>query len=166
MKNNFLQFKKVWHITPTLQIILISALFIATALIANLSFRETGSIFGYPSSSYLTILFAPIYEEILFRGVIFAALLKKFTTKKAIIYASILFGLWHLKNIFFLDQQHLASQMLYTGIIFAPIMCYITYKTKTIWIATILHYTNNLVAFVLTYWSIDWGIVSLFKLLQ
>jgi len=164
MKNNFLQFKKIWHLTPMMQIIFIVTLFIAITLIANLSFKKTGLIFNYPTSYYLEILFAPIYEEIIFRGIIFVVLLNKVKLKKAIIYTSIIFGLWHLKNIFFLDRQNLIGQIIYTGTIFSSIMCYITYKTKTIWIATILHYINNISAFTLAYLHIDWSIIKIIKL--
>lgn len=60
------------------------------------------------------VLFAPIYEEIIFRGLILGALLTQLSKRQAILYSSLLFGAWHLKNIFFLDLDLLTYQMLYT----------------------------------------------------
>ena len=56
-----------------------------------------------------------------------------------------------IKNIFFVDTIELLKQIFYTGFIFGPIMCLITYKTKTIWIASVLHYLNNSIAFLMVY---------------
>jgi membrane protease YdiL (CAAX protease family) len=52
---------------------------------------KTGLLFGRPNSFYLETLFAPIYEEIIFRGVILGLLLKHYSLAKAIIFSSLLF---------------------------------------------------------------------------
>jgi membrane protease YdiL (CAAX protease family) len=161
MKNSYFQFKKIGIFTPTIQIVLLVALFVATSLLANLSYRETGLVFNNPLFTYASVLFAPVYEEMIFRGLIFSAFLKNSATIKALIYSSILFGLWHIKNIFFMDTSHLASQIVYAGFVFGPLMCYITYKTKTIWIASIVHYANNFVVFLLLTNGLDWGFSAL-----
>ena len=158
MKSTNFQFKKIMFLTPFIQISILAILFIGTTILANQSYQKTGLLFGNPLFTYMGILFAPIYEEIIFRGIIFQKLLKGNSVFKAIILSSIIFGLWHIKNIFFQDMSHLISQVLYTTFIFGPLMCLIAYKTKTIWIGSIIHYLNNFIIFFLTVNGIDWGI--------
>jgi len=149
--NEYLKFKKVWILTPFVQISILILFFLAIAILGKMCLVKTGLLFGKPLFFYLAVLFAPVYEEIIFRGFIFGLLAKHISLVKAIIYSSLLFGIWHLKNIFFVDTIFLVKQICYTGFIFAPIMCLITYKTKTIWIASILHYLNNFITFILFY---------------
>lgn len=134
--------KKLWKITPSFQIFIVVSLFTIYTFIAYTTYQNTGTMFGYPLG--VSILFVPIYEEIIFRGFILFGLMKYYSWKKAIIISSLLFGLWHLKNIFFISQSELIYQMIYTAFIFGPIVAYITLKSKNIWLAVILHYLNNL----------------------
>jgi len=94
----------------------------------------------------VSLFFAPIYEEIIFRGLILAGLMTIYSITTAIIISSILFGIWHLKNIFYLPKNQVIYQMLYTGLIFGPIAAYITVISGAIWIAVIIHQLNNLLA--------------------
>jgi len=103
--------KKLWKITPGFQIFLVALLFTIYILVAYFNYQTTGTMFGYPLS--ISILFVPIYEEIIFRGLILFGLMKYYSWKKAIVISSLLFGLWHLKNIFFISQSELIYQMLY-----------------------------------------------------
>lgn len=153
--SSYIEFKKVGVVTPFVQILTMVLLFVLTAIIGKLYLVETGSLFGRPTSFYLETMFAPIYEEIIFRGLVFGLLLKNHSLLKAIVYSSLLFGLWHLKNIFFMEPLELIRQMIYTGLIFGPLMAWITFKTKTIWIAAILHYVNNGVVFLMMYQAIN-----------
>lgn len=142
MQGDLFQFKKIWKISPFGQISLVIILFLATVFHGSIVYKETGlTQWGFPLNPF--IYFAPFYEEIIFRGFIFGTLLKNTSPKKAIVYSSILFGVWHFKNIFFLDPITLTKQILYTGLFFGPILAYITYKTRTIWPAVILHLFNN-----------------------
>jgi membrane protease YdiL (CAAX protease family) len=150
----YLKFKKVWIFTPFVQVSILILFFVAIAILGKMCVVKTGLLFGKPTFFYLAVLFAPVYEEIIFRGSIFGFLVKHFSLPRAIIYSSLLFGIWHLKNIFFVDPVSLAKQICYTGLVFAPIMCLITYKTNTIWIASILHYLNNFTTFILFYSAI------------
>ena len=90
------------------------------------------------------ILFVPITEEILFRGLILGALEITYGPVRAVVISSLFFGLWHLKNVFWLTHYQLIHQMLYTGLIFGPINAVLALKTRTIWPGVILHYLNNL----------------------
>ena len=53
---------------------------------------------GYAPST--SLLFVPIYEELLFRGVVLKYFESSYGWGRAILFTSALFGLWHLKNIF------------------------------------------------------------------
>jgi hypothetical protein len=90
------------------------------------------------------ILFVPVTEEILFRGLILGALEIAYGPVRAVVISSLFFGLWHLKNVFWLTDYQLIHQMLYTGLVFGPITAVLALKTRTIWPGVILHYLNNL----------------------
>ncbi len=85
-----------------------------------------------------TCIIAPIFEEILYRGVLLNGLLKKYNYKKAIIYSALIFGIAHMNlpqgvNVFFL------------GVIIG--LAY--YYTRSIYLCMAMHFVNNfLVNFV------------------
>jgi len=142
---NFLNLKAVGFVTPEAQIILVAILFAVTVITQYWQYVRTGKMYGhYPVS--ISILFVPIYEEVIFRGLILGALVTTHSTISAIIISSVLFGLWHLKNIFFLPKGLLIRQIFYTGMIFGPLMAIIVILSGSIWPAVILHYLNNIIA--------------------
>lgn len=140
----FLSLRRVGLLTPGMQVAIVALLYVVTTLVGYLEYQSKGTMFGYPLS--ISILFVPIYEEIIFRGLILKEVESRMKWPMAITITSVLFGLWHLKNIFFLSPGHLAYQIAYTGLIVSPILSYITLKTRTVWPAVILHYLNNLLA--------------------
>lgn len=81
---------------------------------------------------------APFTEEFIFRGVIYKTLNKIISIKWSIILQGILFGVFHMNLI----QGTYAA---FLGILFG----YLTYKSKSIWPAIIMHITNNIIAIVL-----------------
>ncbi len=103
--------------------------------------QQTGKMDGYSPS--VSMLFVPIYEELIFRGVLLKFFEKHYQKIRAVLVVSILFGLWHLKNIFWLDLSSLIQQIGYTSLIFSPITCWVTLKTRSVWPAVIIHYVNN-----------------------
>lgn len=146
MKIEFLNFKKVWKLSVFTQIFIICLLFFITIIHWYISFKNTWLTQWWTSPDKTLnwfIYFAPIYEEIIFRWLILWVLLKYNSPKNSIIYSSILFWLWHLKNIFYLDLTYLFYQVFYAIFIIWPILAFITIKTKTIWIWVILHFLNN-----------------------
>ena len=144
-QDNFFEFKKVWGLTPFVQVAIIVIVFILTVFHGYIEFQKTGlTQWGYPVDGF--IYFSPIYEEIIFRGFILMALLRYTGVKRAIVYSSLLFGVWHFKNIFFLDIGDFIQQIAYASLFFGPLLAYITIRTKTIWIGVILHCLNNFLA--------------------
>ena len=83
-------------------------------------------------------IIAPIFEELLYRGILLKGLINKYNSKKAIVYSALIFGIAHLNlpqgiNAFFLA--------LIIGTVF--------YYTRSIYLCIIMHFANNfLVNFV------------------
>ena len=80
-----------------------------------------------------TCIIAPIFEEILYRGILLKGLINKYNTKRAIVYSALIFGIAHLNipqgiNAFLLG--------LILGIVF--------YYTRSIYLCMIMHFVNNL----------------------
>ena len=93
-----------------------------------------------------------IWEEVAFRGVVFALLLKKYSQKKTIIINGVMFGLFHLLNLtslFFLRGYEtelilgfvysILFQVIYT-IAIGILLAYLYSKTKSLISVIIIHY--------------------------
>lgn len=83
---------------------------------------------------------APFAEELLFRGIIYNKLIKSISIRGTIIIQGILFGAYHMNLV-----QGLYASLL--GIVFG----YVTFKTKSIWPAIIMHMVNNTVSVTVPY---------------
>jgi membrane protease YdiL (CAAX protease family) len=138
-----LRIRRFGPIGPALQMAVVAALYIATTLLLARNFRMTGKTMYGPD---VWILFVPITEEILFRGLILGALEIAYGPVCAVVISSLFFSLWHLKNIFWLTDYQLIHQMLYTGLLFGPVTAILALKTRTIWPGVVLHYLNNILA--------------------
>lgn len=84
------------------------------------------------------VILAPLYEEIIFRGIIFNKLKEGFSVKSTIIISSIFFTFAHMIPLNFLTLEHI-----YT-IIISLILGYVVYKTNCIWNSIIIHMLYNL----------------------
>lgn len=146
MNYGFFNLYTVGFLSPGLQIFIISVLFSLTVLFQYGEFKKTGKTLRGRFQSPLFFFFCPIYEEVIFRGFILSTLLILYSIPVAIVISSLLFGLWHLKNIFVYSKQELALQMLCTTVILGPLMAIATIYTGTLWIAVIAHYFINLFA--------------------
>ncbi|EJO5347877.1 CPBP family intramembrane metalloprotease [Clostridium botulinum] len=80
-----------------------------------------------------TVIMAPIFEEIVYRGIILDELLQKYNHKKAIIISALIFSIIHLNF-----SQGINALLL--GIILASIY----YGTKSLIPVIIIHFLNNL----------------------
>jgi len=95
-------------------------------------------IFNNKVAGFLMVaVTAPILEEILFRGVILKALLKKYAPYKAILLSAIAFGIFHLNPWQFLYATVLG---LWLG--------YIYWKTRSLFYPILIHMLLNGTAFV------------------
>ncbi|NFN88393.1 CPBP family intramembrane metalloprotease [Clostridium sporogenes] len=80
-----------------------------------------------------TVIIAPIFEEIIYRGIILDELLDKYNYKKAIIISALVFAIVHF-NFIQLTDAFIA------GIILAAVYC----KTKSLIPCITIHFLNNL----------------------
>lgn len=78
------------------------------------------------------VILAPIFEELVFRGLILDGLLKKYSPALAIGISALLFGLIHGN-----------PPQIFTGIVLGSFIGWIYYKTKRIELAVFLHFVNN-----------------------
>lgn len=97
--------------------------------------------FIYFLSIASTITF-PIIQEILFRGIIYPNLRKKFPNSVALIIQTLLFSLWCTPSKGFIYYAVL-------GIILG----YIAYQTQSIWLSFIANCISRMVSFILTCFS-------------
>lgn len=82
---------------------------------------------------YFVIAFLPaIAEEMFFRGFVLSSLLKRVKPWMAIVVSALLFGIFHMNFV-----QIIPATL--TGVILA----YITYKSKSIYPAMLMHFLNN-----------------------
>ncbi|WP_418223463.1 CPBP family intramembrane glutamic endopeptidase [Clostridium isatidis] len=83
-------------------------------------------------------IIGPFVEELIFRGLIYKTLIKKFSVLWTIIIQAILFGLFHFNLI----------QSAYATLI-GILLGYAVYKTKSIWPAVLMHIVNNLASSII-----------------
>ena len=140
---NFFPFISIYWFSPLLQILAIVLLFSIAAFQQYGDVKRTGKMYGnYPPS--IRLILVPIYEEVIFRGIIFGGLLMLVPVFYAVAISSVLFGLWHIKNLKWDGRKRVAGQVLWAGLILGPVFAYITLLTGSIWVAVILHYINNI----------------------
>jgi len=101
------------------------------------------------SSFFLIIIIAPIFEEVIFRGVILKQLLKQYSLIISLFISSILFAFIHF-NI----NQGIGA--FFWGMIFG----FVYYKTESLIIPIILHLINNLFYFFVHYYWTSYDIMS------
>lgn len=81
------------------------------------------------------VITAPIFEEILLRGILFVGLLNRYSPKKAIIISALFFGIYHLNIVQFVNASAIG---LILGIIY--------YKTNSLVLCIVIHMIHNIVA--------------------
>ncbi|MCB9809144.1 CPBP family intramembrane metalloprotease [Candidatus Nomurabacteria bacterium] len=133
----------IGNICSESQVIAVIVLLGITLIYQEKIFEKEGKIFGhYPWS--IRSFFASVYEEIIFRGLVFFPLLTVLSPTWVIALTSIAFGLWHLKNHQYHSRRSLLGQVIYAGLLFAPLVGVITFFAGNIWPAIIIHTLNNL----------------------
>lgn len=135
-------FKRIWILPAWLQVILVVGSFIATVFLTYAEYRAKGTTFGFAGPAF-NVLINPIYEELIFRGWILGRLARHRSPFVAIAVSSLLFGILHLRNIFWLDPEVLVRSMMFAGLLLGPFLGYVTLRCRSVWPAVILHYINN-----------------------
>jgi len=101
------------------------------------------------------ILIAPLVEEIVFRGFIFAGLQGRFGWKKSAIISSGLFALIHF-------QLAAIIPIFILGLIFA----YLYHLSGSIWPAVIMHMSTNALGLGAAYFAAEYGVIDVILFLR
>lgn len=92
--------------------------------------------------SLLVIALAPaVCEEMLFRGMIFHSMKARYRISKAVIAVGVIFGLYHMSIVKFIP----------TGLL-GIVLCYVVYKTGSIFPAMMMHFINNAFSVLISYY--------------
>ena len=109
-----------------------------------------------PWSSFLTVvIFAPLFEELLCRGVILRGLLHHITPAKAIFWSALMFAVMHLN-----PWQALPAFMV------GLLMGWIYWKTGSLLATIFIHFVNNGFSFMITLLFPDMGADATFSSLM
>ncbi|MGL4741009.1 MAG: lysostaphin resistance A-like protein [Sarcina sp.] len=85
-----------------------------------------------------SFIYAPLIEELMYRGIILNSLIKKYPEKVALILTSSLFGIMHF-NFYQTLNAFLVGLMI----------GYLYIKTKSLYLCIVIHFFNNFIALYL-----------------
>lgn len=114
-------------------------------LIQDIFKSEFGRKTSYSSAVFRAVFVAPIVEELLYRGAIFAGLLAHYTRNRAIFWSAFLFGVGHL------NPWQFPPALLY-GLVFA----WWYFRTGSLWPALFGHALNNLIGVTTLHFEIPY----------
>lgn len=106
----------------------------------NVGFATGQDGFGLAMVFISLVVIPPIVEEVLFRGFVFKGFQKSFHPVLAAILTSVIFGLAHGQWNVGIDTFALSLAL-----------CYLAYKTNSLWPSVLLHSLKNLIAFILVF---------------
>ena len=89
------------------------------------------------SSFMLLVILAPLIEEMVFRGLLFSRLTKKWNMAGAMVVSSLAFGLLHMDPI--------------GAFVFGIVACVLYTRTRTLLVPMVLHALNNLIVWALMF---------------
>lgn len=104
-------------------------------LIQNLDIDAGNPVFMI----FSVVIFGPLVEEVLFRGMIFGKLRREFLFWPSAVISAVLFGVFHLNLV----------QGIYAAV-FGLVLAYIFEKTETLWGCYLLHALFNLCSYVIS----------------
>ena len=119
------------YITPEF----VEAYFLNTFVIFPVGANGEITIWASIIMFFALVIFAPIAEELFFRGFLLGRWKQKWNTRTAIIISSLLFGLAHSDPI--------------GATAFGVVMCLLYLKTKTLYVPMIAHSLNNFAAWLM-----------------
>lgn len=97
---------------------------------------------GNMVSVLLVIAVAPaVCEEMLFRGLIYHSMKKSYRASVAMTIVAVLFGIYHMSLVKFIP----------TGLL-GLVLCYVVYKTGSIYPSMMMHFINNAASVAVTYY--------------
>ena len=139
--------RRLGRVPGWVQVAGVVAGFVATVLLTHREYVQRGTTFGFGGPAF-NVLVNPIYEELIFRGWILGRLARWRSNGLAIVVSSLLFGVLHLRNIYWLEPRALAGMMASAALVTGPLFAWVTLRCRSVWPAVILHYANNLTYFL------------------
>ena len=145
----------------------IIAFFIKVVQDPILNFREIIGIVELPESVenrdygfkyrigflYYSVLIAPIFEEVFFRGMVLTSLLNKgLGVIQAILFSAFLFSLIHFNPI----NIEASSLSIVSNFVFGAILGIVYYRKKSLILVIILHALLNFIAYLINIYSGDY----------
>ena len=95
----------------------------------------------------LVVVAAPLFEELIFRGIILDGLLRRYTPLKSILFSAFLFGVIHLNPWQFI-----------TAMILGTFAGWLYYKTRNLTLPILMHAVNNFFAYLSMYYYDEKGL--------
>ena len=93
---------------------------------------------------YNAAVWAAFWEEFVFRGVLLGGLLHTgFTAGKAVLITSAVFGLFHMRNVWWAGWRRSWQMTVYAGVFAGPALAVARLLTGTIYLSIFLHFLNN-----------------------
>ncbi len=143
------------YIKPTINISDNQWQIIIFLFIFNYIFTLINSPLKSPYYHFIGVILAPLAEEFMFRGWLLHAFGGPINTR--IIIVSIIFGLYHLKNIQILTFVSVIYQLFYAIVIGMP-LAWLAIKTNSLFLPIVLHSVNNTIAETITMKYFPWVI--------
>lgn len=99
----------------------------------------------------MVMFFAPLVEELIFRGVLYQKFRSEKSFIKAILISTLIFGLFHVLPAFIesMDWTEFLFLIQYAGLSFFMIRCF--EETSSIWGSISVHFLNNALGFLMVF---------------
>jgi membrane protease YdiL (CAAX protease family) len=86
------------------------------------------------------------WEEILFRGIFWGLVLSlSYDSLVALTTTSLLFGMFHLRNLWWAPSRQVFINCLYTGLVFAPLLGLVRWWSGDVYLCIALHALHNFI---------------------
>ena len=131
-----------WYLWPMLFILTLLFLFVREPLLHMIPIPVdpqedvlSGLEILDPFLVFVTVVAAPVFEELIFRGIILDGFLKRYSPWKSILLSALIFGVAHLNPLQFINAFMLGL-----------LMGWIYWKTRSLLLTMLIHFVNNAAA--------------------
>jgi len=104
-----------------------------------------------------SLILAPVWEEFLFRGVLFVVFLRKFGALSAYVVPSLFFAILHLDVDVFYGFEYVVGSVLVMLFVESVIKTYVVHHTQSLTIPTLMHIATNITALAIQFLYLQAG---------
>lgn len=104
-----------------------------------------------------SVVFTPVWEELLIRGVLFTIVLRKFGALFAYVVPSLFFAILHLDVDVFYGFEYVVGSVLVMLFVESVIKTYVVHHTQSLSIVTLMHIATNITALAIQYLYLQAG---------